>query len=144
MKVLGIPILEKKDILEISIPTLKMIRNLPIEVVSCGEWWWLQSPGCLQYLVAYVANDGSIMEGGARVYDDENTIRPCFKLKCPLKSEYVMIANEICIKVSEDTYLFPKCVCQHHFDSESNIYETSELKAFIESKEFEKFLFKKA
>ena len=39
-------------------------------------WWWLRSPGDVQYCAAYVSSDGSVDCDGYGVYGDRGSVRP--------------------------------------------------------------------
>ena len=39
-------------------------------------WWWLRSPGSIDYVAAYVLADGSVSVNGCNVYLDAGGVRP--------------------------------------------------------------------
>lgn len=48
----------------------------------------------------------------------------------------VYVGKLLCTVIDKDLVLADECVCYHRFNSRSNDWNTSELKAFIESEEF--------
>lgn len=123
---------------KITLLTIKQAKKLPRKVRTCGDWWWLRSPGYFQTRTAIVHDGGGIIRSGDYVDYDYNAVRPAFEIE-NLNFEFgekVHIGKLRCTVIGKDLALADECVCNHYFDSKSNDWETSELKAFIESEEF--------
>lgn len=139
---------------EITLLTIEQAERLPRELLACGEWWWLRSPGSIQYDAAIVATDGSVYHGGDDVSNDLDCVRPAFVIpgldskiydkvhiggyRYTFDGDY--IGGCVCTVVDKDLVLADDVVCYHRFDAKSNDWNKSELKAFIESDEFLKKL----
>ena len=51
-------------------------RGAYVDDDSGNGWWWLRSPGAIDFLAAYVLNDGSVYANGSGVYYDDCCVRP--------------------------------------------------------------------
>lgn len=127
------------EINEITLLSIEEAGKVPVSILACGEWWWLRSPGYYQYDATYVYIGGGVYELGDYVYSDNIAVRPAFRIN-NLESEIggkIMVGKTWCTVVDEGLAL-ADCIIggSHRFDKESNNWETSELKAFIESDEF--------
>lgn len=123
---------------KITLLTIEQTKKLPKNVLACGNWWWLRSPGRNQYNAARVGSVGGIFEYGYGVFNFNVGVRPAFKI-ANLSSEFgekVYVGKLLCTVIDKDHVLADECVCEHRFDSEINDWETSELKGFIESEAF--------
>ena len=127
---------------EITLLTIEQAKRLPRELLACGEWWWLRSPGYYQYTAAFVSTDGSVSYGGDCVYSDRGCVRPAFVIPGLDSKIYdqVHVGGCVCTVVDKDLVLADDVVCYHRFDAKSNDWNKSELRAFIESDEFLKKL----
>ena len=139
---------------EITLLTIEQAERLPRELLACGEWWWLRSPGYFQDIAADVSTDGSVLYLGYAVNNDSDCVRPAFVIpgldskiydkvhiggyRYTLDGDY--IGGCVCTVVDKDLVLADDVVCRHRFDAKSNDWNKSELKAFIESDEFLKKL----
>ena len=139
---------------EITLLTIEQAKRLPRELLACGEWWWLRSPGYIQDYAAYVYIDGSVYYRGDYVRNVVGCVRPAFVIpgldskiydkvhiggyRYTLDGDY--IGGCVCTVVDKDLVLADDVVCYHRFDAKSNDWNKSELKAFIESDEFLKKL----
>ena len=125
---------------EITLLTIERAERLPRELLACGEWWWLRSPGSIQYDAAIVATDGSVYHGGDDVSNDLDCVRPAFVIPGLDSKIYdqVHVGGCVCTVVDKDLVLADDVVCYHRFDAKSNDWNKSELKAFIESDEFKR------
>lgn len=122
---------------QITLLTLEQAEKLPEEILSCGDCWWLRSPGYNQDDAAYVGTGGGVYESGDFVNYDHFAVRPAFEI-ANLNSEFgkrVYVGKLLCTVIDKDLVLADKAVCCYRFDIVSNDWETSELKAFIESDE---------
>ena len=116
----------------------KEIKSVPRFI----GWWWLHSPGNYSTLATSVYSSGVTNDYGDDVKYDLGRVRPAFKIP-NLKSEIgskIFVENTLCTVIDTDYALSDIAVCQHRFDKESNDYETSEIKQFINSDEFKKML----
>lgn len=123
---------------KITLLTTEQAKKLPENILACGKWWWLRSPGCTQDIAAVVYYFGGIYEFGYYVSIDDIAVRPAFKI-ANLSSEFgekVYVGKLLCTVIDKDLVLADEYVCEHRFDPELNDWETSELKAFIESEAF--------
>ena len=139
---------------EITLLTIEQAERLPRELLACGEWWWLRSPGRNQLDAATVSSGGSVCYNGHIVTYGSDCVRPAFVIpgldskiydkvhiggyRYTLDGDY--IGGCVCTVVDKDLVLADDVVCYHRFDAKSNDWNKSELKAFIESDEFLKKL----
>lgn len=127
-----------EEVNEITLLTIEEAEKLSDHILRCDNWWWLQSPGDYQNYAVCVDDEGDIYKTGDYVQLDYTAVRPAFKIN-NLESETgdkVIINKTMCTVVSKDLVLADCSICEHRFDKKSNNWETSELKAFIESDEF--------
>lgn len=103
--------------------------------------WWLRSPGDNSRLAAYVFGSGAVDVYG-RIVDFENIcIRPALRLNMS-DSAKLQPGNKVqlfdlewtVLDVAEDQIyvLADDIISKHIFDTKSNVWETSELKAWLE------------
>ena len=139
---------------ETTLLTKEQVERLPLELLACGRWWWLRSPGSYQYDAAIVRSDGSVNHYGNYVNYDDVCVRPAFVIpgldskiydkvqlggyRYTLNGDY--IGGCVCTVVDKDLLLADDVVCRHHFDAESNNWDKSELKAFIEGDGFKSLI----
>lgn len=138
MRTKSIKIFEKADIKQITLLTVEQAKKLPRDILDCGGWWWLRSPGIYQNFAALVYCGGGVLECGDRVDSDSYAVRPAFEI-ANLNFEFgekVYVGKLPCTVIDKNLVLADECICNHRFDSKSNDWETSELKTFIESEEF--------
>lgn len=138
MKEIRVKFFNISEIDEITLLTVEQAKKLPNHILRCNEWWWLQSPGNRSYKTAVVYRDGDINKRGYDVDYVSSAIRPAFRIT-NLKSEIwdkVIIGKTLCTVVDKDLVLADSFICKSTFDEKSNNWETSELKAFINSKRF--------
>lgn len=126
---------------EITLLSVEEAKKVQPQIRACSEWWWLRSPGLNQYFAAIVDKSG-ISELGDLVSSGYHTIRPVFKINS-LESEIgekIMVNKTWCTIIDEGLVLADNPICNHRFDEKSNKWETSELKAFINSEEFKSMI----
>lgn len=119
------------------------VPNVPIER-NC--WWWLRSPYSNSYRSCGVDRGGSA-DNYADVGCADTGVVPAFRIS-DLLSKYGVVpgdkvtvgAKTVCTVIADDVVLADNAVCKHRFDPDSNIWETSEIKTFINSKKFLKML----
>lgn len=124
----------------ITILSYEETKRVPKKILANGEYWWLGSP------FAYDSYSAGIVDTSGNVSWNYHTktsgARPAFRI-ANLQSEVgekVLVENTWCTCVFDNVVLADKCICERRFDGDSNDWETSELKAFIESDEFKAML----
>lgn len=126
------------EINEITLLSIQEAGKVPISILACGKWWWLRSPGYYEYTAISVLNSGLIDENGRIVGAVSTPVRPAFRIN-NLESEIgskIIVGKTWCTVVDEGLVLADNPICNHRFDKNSNIWESSELKEFINSDEF--------
>ena len=101
-----------------------------------GSWWWLRSPGSLSLDASSVNYDGSVNADGNLVRGTLG-IRPAFRVQ---KSEILNLKigdrkiyyDFPFIKIDEDLLIAEVPIAFEKFDDESNDYEKSYVKRFLE------------
>lgn len=101
-----------------------------------GSWWWLRSPGYFSNGAAGVDSDGSVDAGGYGV-NDARGIRPAFRVQ---KSEILNLQigdRKSCydfpfVKIDDDLLIAEVPIAFDKFDDDSNDYEKSYVKRFLE------------
>lgn len=127
---------------EITLLTVEEARSLPKEVTNRGCQWWLRSPCSDRPDAAYIYNVGDASVYGYFVQAHYVGVRPAFKI-ANLKSSRlnkILVGKTWCTVIAPGLALADRTVCIHRYDAESNNWETSELKAFIESDKFKAML----
>lgn len=138
MKEMKIKQFEVNEVNEITLLSIEEADKIPKSFRACGDWWWVRSPGFYQNLAISVRVDGDVYEIDHDVIVVSLAVRPAFRIS-NLESEIgdpVRIGKTWCTVVDKDLVLANHPICSHRFDKKSNNWETSELKAFIESDEF--------
>jgi len=135
---------------EIALLTVEEAKKLPKWVLANGEWWWLQSAGYSQYCTAFVNNVGWVNALGYSFDRDCVYVRPALKIKnldliAPAYGieigETVRILDRIAFYTGNGKVLLCEPIGVHRFDEDTNCYENSEIKEFLENwlkKEMEK------
>ena len=95
-------------------------------------WWWLRSPGDYPDDAASVNYDGSVYYDGHRVSRGRGGVRPI------LKGVFADIngfefADHSWIVLAEDMAICKDNIGLRRFDAESNDYEKSEIKQWLEN-----------
>ena len=107
-----------------------------------GCWWWLRSPGYGTHNAAYAYDDGDVDYYGFDANGSGGCVRPAFKiqnLKLKIGSK-LFVQNTLCTVINSFLVLSDTLICQHRFDANSNDYEESEIKRFLNSDELKKML----
>lgn len=138
MKEIRIKQFDINEVDEITLLTVEQAKEIPNYILACGDWWWLRSSNCCQYDAAVVYDGGDVKDGGDRVFDDYSTVRPVFRINNldSFLGDCVYINKTRCTVIDKNLALADYPICEHRFDLESNDWKTSELKKFINSKEF--------
>ena len=127
--------IEQVEITGITLLSIDEAEMLPTRLREYNGWWWLRSRGDHSTCAATVINDGSVIDYGGYIYCDGIAVRPALTVK----SSNLEIGDIICLggkewEVINDKYAF--CTTNigfHGFDGNSNDYDKSEIKQFVES-----------
>lgn len=143
MKEISIKRFDREDIEEVTLLSKeewKLCRDI---CPNYTGWWWTRSADIFSDSSCYVNFGGSVRSS----YVDHfyNGIRPAFIIRNSLpllkRGDHVFVGNIPCTVVSPVVVLADYPVCLHRFDEDSNDYETSEIKEFINSDEFAALVF---
>lgn len=106
-----------------------------------GNWWWLRSPGLIQYCATHVNDGGGVSEAGHYVTYGSCAVRPALYIEVS-NPENFRAGDKIDLQDKKwtvldvfDVSLYILCddhIGYHRFDSKSNNWETSELKGWLE------------
>ncbi len=131
---------EVEEIILLSIEEWEKAKKIPT-VPDHTSRWWLRSPGENSDCACYIDYFGY-------VYGYCNTdltvigVRPTFKI--PGLSfnvgEKIFVGNTLCTVIYSEYILSDSIICKHRFDENTNDYNKSEIKKFINSDEFKKML----
>lgn len=138
MKKIEVKQFDIDEVDEITLLSVEEAKKIHQSIRARGEWCWLRSPGFKQGYAAYIMYGGGVIDVGHNVNYDNYTVRPAFRIN-NLKSEIgdrIMIGETWCTVIDEGLILADYSICEHRFDKNSNVWEISELKEFINSDEF--------
>ena len=99
-----------------------------------NDWWWLRSPGRNSIYAASVHDGGSVDYSGDRVNNSINGVRPALNLTSlnhPIGEKFIALGNRW-VMIDENLAISEDVVTHRRYDTESNVWETSELKAWLE------------
>lgn len=138
--------IDKNNIEGITLLSIGNIAKLPTWLLANGTIWWLQTPGYLPHDVAFVNCAGSYDASGACVNDNNVCVRPAIKIDVrpylPLViGETVLVLGREAQFVGNGMVLFCEPIDHRKFDNETNNFNKSELKEYLEGwlkKEMEK------
>lgn len=116
--------------------SIEEVKKLPIKIRQYDCWWWLRSPGYYSDSIANVNTNGFVFEDGDYVYVGSYAVCPAltisnlksFNLK--LYSAYNLFGYNW-IYIGNNKFLYKDKIIRHWFDEESNDYETSDIKQFL-------------
>lgn len=124
--------------------SIEEARELPESVIKYGASWWLRSHGKNPYNADFVHFRGEISDLGKYVQNSYIAVCPALKISNPkpsnlelygkylVNNESIGIYNEfIGIYIGDNKFLYKGRVIYHRFDSESNDYETSDIKQYL-------------
>lgn len=136
----------KENIKEISLLTLDDFNKCKSIIPAIQAWWWLKTNGAYTNKAAYVFIDGDAYAEGYNVNKDRADVRPLIIVDSKVLNgigagDKVTVGKFSATVLNEESCLLDECVCKHRFDEKSGNYETSEIKAFIESEEFLNMIF---
>lgn len=130
-------------ITEITLLSIEEAEKLPEHILELGEWWWLRSPGGFYYSAGYIAEDGSIYAFGYDVDFPDGAVRPVLRIN-NLESLNLKVGDAINVAgyywtiITEDLALCNvavgnTCFRQEWAEMDSNNYETSDIKVWLEN-----------
>lgn len=106
-----------------------------------NKYWWLRSPGYDSLHAAYVCSSGAVDDYGFYVYCTDIGVRPALRISVSDSSEFLRGCS---IELFDKTWtvlditgdqiyvLADNIIGGHIFDTKSNVWETSELKAWLQ------------
>lgn len=135
------------EIVGATLLSVEEVELVPEDLRSYSTWWWLRSPGCDSEHAASVYRNVPVNDFGHGVNHGRGAVRPALLIK-DLESSNLKIGDIILFdnkefEIISDSLAFCKTGIAHHcFNSDrkkqdANIYETSEIKKFVD-KWFEK------
>lgn len=126
---------------EITLLSVEEYRCYKSLIPYIEEDWWLRSPGSYSYYATSIDSHGAVYEGGSYVDYAFIGVRPVLNISISNSSEFfkgdsIEIFNKTwtVLDVKEDQIyiLADKIIAQRRFDKESNDWEKSELKTWLE------------
>lgn len=133
--------IKNEDVESIYLLSTDEADSLPKYILANGEYWWLRSLGRYPYYAAFVYDDGSVSRIGYSVDDDAICVRPALKSN-NLESlnleigETVRVLGLMAQYIGDNSFLLCKSIATQRFDQKFEdklrLYETSQVKQFIE------------
>lgn len=130
------------EIKEATLLSIEEYKKYESIIPLLKKWWWLRSPGYYQSYAAGVSDDGGVYERGINVAFDFYAVRPALKIQIS-NSESFKSGDKLDLLdkkwtvldvLKKEIYILcNESIGNHKFDSKSNIWETSELKTWLES-----------
>ena len=117
--------------------TLEEVNQLPQKVRSYICWWWLKSPGQFDDFALGVGKDGTVYSHGC-IVDDTGAVRPVLTVSnldssnLELYDNYQLLDN-FWIYIGDNKFLYDGIPVKHIFDKDSNDYESSEIKGYLDN-----------
>ena len=127
--------IDKSQIKGVTLLSVEEAKALPRWILAKGKWWWLRSPGHFSDRVASVHYDGSVDDFGDSVYNDYGAVCPALKIEnLPnLKiGETIKVLGRMAQYIGNDMVLLVEPIGYRRFDADSNNYDKSEIKAWLE------------
>ncbi len=100
--------------------------------INCS--WWLRSPGINSNRASHVDSGGSVDDDGLYVDRSNGAVRPALKMSDGRKYEIgkrVILYNFPWIIIDKGLAIAEVPIAFRRFDNESNDYENSEIKKFL-------------
>lgn len=130
------------DIEGVTLLSVEEAKKLPEDILSCGYWWWLRSPGYNDGSAAVVLHYGTVREHGFRVNRVDGAVRPAFIISS-IESANLKFGDKIKIMGIEATVISDKLaladepVGHTYFRKDfkapdANDYEKSDIKTWLE------------
>ena len=102
------------------------------------DWWRLRSPGTDSSHAAGVDYLGSVNYFGLDVYRNDVAVRPALQIK-DLRSSNLKVGDrfefggKLFRIISDELAFCEEDIGYHRFDAETNVYEQSEIKKFVDA-----------
>ena len=110
-------------------------KKIPTAALAYAEnWWWLRTEGCRPYFAAAIENNGSSSYMGKGKSYDIGAVRPALYLE----SDDYQVGNRFSVGNYNFTVVLPRLALldshieMSHFDSNSNKYESSEIRKIVD------------
>ena len=120
----------------ITLLSLEEAKQVPVEKLAIGKWWWLRSPGNISAFAEGVDEVGFVDMYG-RYVNAYYVVRPALKISNS-ESANLEIGDSFDALGYTWTYvlngiaLCDSSIGYHRFDKASNVWKTSELKKWLE------------
>lgn len=118
---------------EITLLTIEECKSHGGIIPWTDDCWWLRSPGAGSSLAAYVIYYGDFDYYGDLV-DNSLGIRPALKskiLNLPIGEKFAAICNRW-VMIDDGFAISEDVISRRRYDADSNEWETSELKEWLE------------
>jgi hypothetical protein len=119
---------------EITLLTAEEYERYEPKIPTINDRWWLRSPGSGQLYAKYVSDAGGVPNYGDRVNTDDGAVRPALKseiIDLPIGERFIALGNRWTV-IDTGLAISNESVAHRRFDCESNDWETSELRAWLE------------
>ena len=119
---------------EITLLTKKEYEAHKKQIPLVNDWWWLRFPGHYSNIAAYVKRGGSVDEAGYIVSYGRGAVRHALKsaiLNLPIGEKFIALGNRW-IMIDDEFAISEDVITHRRYDSKSNVWETSELKEWLE------------
>ena len=123
------------DKYEITLLTVEEYRKYKSTVPNIEDWWWLRSPGNADDRAAYVCPKGAVLSRGDGIRSDDDAVRPALKsdeIILDVGEQFIALGNRWTV-IGKGIAISNGIVATHRYDSDSNVWETSELKEWLEA-----------
>jgi hypothetical protein len=123
------------DKYEITLLTVEEYRKYKSAVPNIEDWWWLRSPGNADDRAAYVCPKGAVLSRGDGIRSDDDAVRPALKsdeIILDVGEQFIALGNRWTV-IGKGVAISNGIVATHRYDSDSNVWETSELKEWLEA-----------
>lgn len=131
----------KYEVTEITLLSIEEYKQYKPLIPCIDDFWWLRSPGFKSFLAAIVYGDGTI-DHSTYVNISYIHVRPALRINVPYSSVFQpkdkIFLLDCCWTVLDVTgnqiyILADDTIGQRRFDSESNDWKSSEMKAWLEN-----------
>lgn len=119
---------------EITLLTVEEYKRYKPQIPHVNDWWWLRSPGCDQDYAADVSSAGVVSLTGYGVDSDYGAVRPALRSKIidlSVGEQVIALGNRWTV-IDTGLAISNEVVARKRFDGNSNDWETSELKEWLE------------
>ena len=119
---------------EITLLTAEEYEQYKDRIPLVKDWWWLRSPGSYSNHAARVSNGGSVISSGIFVNHSYGAIRPALKsdiLNLCIGDSFIALGNRWVV-IDDGTAISQDVITHRRYDANSNVWETSELKRWLE------------